>query len=94
MQGQHCTTAEASAAAKTHTLNAGTLRCSRGVRQLFAMATLLVWLLATTVPAKAQTPATPQKYEHDKWTTEPWERFFEYTAIVFSFEDTGDERAL
>ncbi len=48
MQGQHCTTAEASAVAKTQTLIAGTLRCSRGARQLFAMASLLVVLLVMT----------------------------------------------
>jgi transposase len=35
MQSQHCTTAEASVAAKTQTLIAGTPRCSRGPRQLF-----------------------------------------------------------
>jgi hypothetical protein len=34
MQSQHCTTDDASAAAKTQTLIAGTLRCSRGVRKL------------------------------------------------------------
>jgi DNA/RNA endonuclease G (NUC1) len=91
MQGQHCTTAEASAVAKTHTLNAGILRCSRGVRQLFAAAALLAGLLATTPSAEAQTPATLQKYEHDKWKTEPRELFFEHEAFVLSFDDVDDD---
>ena len=91
MQSQHCTTADASAAAKTQTLIAGTLRCSRGARQLLAAAALLVGLLATTPTAEAQTPATPQKYEHDKWKTEPREPFFDYEAFVLSFANDGHE---
>lgn len=90
MQSQQCTAADASAAAKTQTLIAGTPRCSRRARQLLAAAALLVGLLATTVSAKAQTPATPQKYEHDKWKTEPRELFFEYEAFVLSFDDVDD----
>ena len=91
MQGQHCSTAEASAVAKTQTLIAGTTRCSRGARQLLAAAALLVGLLATTVSTRAQTPAATQKYEHDKWKTEPRELFFEYEAFVLSFDDVDDD---
>ncbi len=32
--------------------------------------------------ANAQTPATLQKYEHDKWKAEPRELVFEYEAFV------------
>ncbi|MFN9040673.1 MAG: hypothetical protein ACK5YO_30565, partial [Planctomyces sp.] len=58
---------------------------------LLAVAALLVGLLATTVSARAQTPAAPQKYEHDKWKTEPQELFFEYEAFVLSFDDVDDD---
>jgi hypothetical protein len=91
MQSQQCTTADALAALKIQTLIAGTPRCSRGARQLLAAAALLVGLLATTVSARAQTPAATQKYEHDKWKTEPRELFFEYEAFVLSFDDVDDD---
>lgn len=91
MQSHAFSTAKLSTASKNQCLSTGSTSCSRGLRRLFAMSTVLLVLLATTATAKAQTPPVPVKYEHDKWKTEPRELFFEYEAFVLSFDDVDDD---
>jgi hypothetical protein len=65
---------------------------SQDLRLLLLLGLILFLPLDSNRPiANAQTPATSQKYEHDKWKTEPRELFFEYEAFVLSFDDLDDD---
>jgi hypothetical protein len=62
-------------------------RPANGISQDLRMLLLLGLILFLPLDsnrsiANAQTPATLQKYEHDKWKAEPRELVFEYEAFV------------
>jgi hypothetical protein len=73
-------------------------RPANGISQDFRLLLLLGLILFLPLDsnrpiANAQTPATSQKYEHDKWKTEPRELFFEYDAFGLSFDDVDEKSA-